>query len=158
VGAKLKTNSDLDIARGFLGYSFVKTDKADIGAGLGLHYLNIDISTVSEFKVGNQERKTRRGIDDWAVLPNVGAYAGYAFSPKWYVGGRADWISANINDYDGTIWNAEAAVQYQMFEHFGVGLAYRYLDFELGKDNGKKADWFVQSEYSGPLLFFTANF
>ena len=159
VGAKLKTDSDLDIARGFLGYSFVKTDKADMGAGLGLHYLNIDISVVGEIKVGNEERKARRGIDDWAVLPNVGAYAGYAFSPKWFVGGRVDWISANINDYDGTIWNAEATVQYQMFKHFGVGVAYRYLDFELGKDNGtKKADWFIQSEYSGPMLFFTANF
>lgn len=38
VGAKIKSNFDMDIARAFFGYSFVKNDNAELGAGVGLHY------------------------------------------------------------------------------------------------------------------------
>ncbi len=44
-----------------------------------------------------------------------------------------------------------------MFDHFGVGLAYRYLDFQLAA-NSSSGDWETELEYSGPVLFFTANF
>jgi len=161
VGASLKTDMDMDVARAFWGYSFVKTDTTELGAGLGLHYLNLDLSVAGKAHIGDIEiapERAKRSIDDWAILPNVGGYANYAFSPKWIVGGRLDWISANIGDFDGTLWNAEAHIQYQVFDHFGVGLAYRYLDFQLAKDDSSKGDWETELEYSGPLLFFTANF
>lgn len=161
VGATLESDMDMDIARAFWGYSFVKTDKTELGAGLGLHYLNLDISVAGKAHIGDTEielERAKKSIDDWAILPNIGGYANYAFSPKWIVGGRLDWISANIGDYDGTLWNAEAHIQYQIFDHFGVGLAYRYLDFELAAEDSRSGDWETELEYSGPLLFFTANF
>jgi hypothetical protein len=158
-GAQLSSDMDLDIVRAFYGYSFIKNDNTEVGAGLGLHYINIDVSLSGIATINGEEiANAKRGIDEGAILPNIGGYASYAFSPKWAVGARVDWISANIDKYDGTLWNVEAAVQYQMFEHFGLGLAYRYLDFELATEDSKKGDWKTEFEYSGPLLFFTANF
>lgn len=158
-GADLKSSMDMNIARIFYGYSFVKSDRAELGAGLGLHYINLDISVKGKAYIDDIPLlQVERGIDDWAILPNIGGYANYAFSPKWLLSGRVDWISANIGDYDGTLWNAEAAIQYQMFSNFGLGLGYRYLDLELSKSSVDSGDWATAVDYSGPLLFFTANF
>ncbi len=158
VGVKIKSNMDLDVGRFFYGYSLIKDDKKEFGLGLGLHYLGVDTAIAGEAKIiGIPVGRVKRGFDDWAVLPNLGAYGNYAFSPKWIVKGRVDWISANIGDYDGTLWNTEAAVQYQMFKNVGVGLAYRYLSFDIAADKSSKS-WAIDLDYSGPLLFVTANF
>ncbi len=157
-GVKIKSNLDLDVGRFFYGYSFIKDDRKELGLGLGLHYLSVDTAIAGEAKInGTPVGKVKAGFDDWAVLPNLGAYGNYAFSPKWIVKGRVDWISANIGDYDGTLWNTEAAVQYQMFKHVGVGLAYRYLSFDVSADKSRKS-WAIDLDYNGPLLFVTANF
>ncbi len=162
VGASLNTDFDVDIGRAFLGYSFIKNDTMELGAGLGAHYLGLDISVKGKLHIGDHididVPRVARSIDDWAILPNIGGYANYAFSPKWLVSGRLDWISANIGDYDGTLWNVEGHIQYQITDHFGAGLAYRYLDLELAGKDTSRGDWDTRLEYSGPLLFVTANF
>ncbi len=158
VGAKVRANFDVDVGRLFYGYSFLKDDRKEVGAGIGLHYLGIDTAISGEAYVdGESIGKVSRGIDDWAILPNLGIYGNYAFSPKWLISGRADWISANIGDYDGTLWNAQAAIQYQLFEHFGLGLAYRYLSFDFEEDSSKRR-WNIDIDYNGPIFFFTTNF
>lgn len=158
-GTSVKTDFDMDIARAFFGYSFVKNDAAELGAGVGLHYISLDLSVKGKAFLGDIPLlKAEKSIDDWAIVPNIGGYANYAFSPKWLVGTRVDWMSADVSDYDGTLWNVDAHVQYQMFDHFGVGLAYRYLKFELAANDSKSGDWRTEIDYSGPMLFFTANF
>jgi len=159
IGADLKSDMRIDIARVFYGYSFVKNDKAELGAGAGLHYINMDISVSGQARVnGIETPKVETGVDEWAILPNVGAYANYAFSPKWITTARVDWISVNIDKYSGGLWNVEAALQYQMLKHVGIGLAYRYIDFNVGIEEDGKADIEAEIAYSGPMLFFTANF
>jgi len=158
IGTRVRTDMDVDIARAFYGYSFIKDQKKEFGAGVGLHYLNLDVSIKGNATIdGEPVLDVKQGINDSAILPNVGAYANYAISPKWLVLGRVDWISASIGDWDGELWNFEAAVQYQAFRNFGVGLAYRYLSFDLSVDDGD-GDWDADIQYNGPLLFFTANF
>lgn len=158
IGARVKTEMDMNIARAFFGYSFIKDQKKEFGAGVGLHYLDLDVSLKGDATIdGKPVLGVEDGFDDWAILPNVGAYANYAFSPKWLMLGRVDWVSADIGDYSGGLWNAEVAVQYQAFRNFGVGLAYRYLSFDLSAEKSD-GDWDADIQYTGPLLFVTANF
>lgn len=161
-GVEIQSEMDLDIFRAFYGYSFVKDAKMEFGAGLGLHYLDFEISLKGDayINVNGEPVLTydaERKIDDWAILPNLGVYGNYAFSPKWIAMGRIDWISASFGDYSGGLWNVEAAVQYQAFKHFGLGLAYRYVAFNLDADKGE-GDWGGDLDYTGPLLFVTTNF
>ncbi len=158
VGATVKSNMDLGIIRAFYGFSFIKDDKKELGAGAGLHYLDIDVSLKGDATInGEPVLDVARGIDDGAILPNVGIYGNYALSPKWLLIGRVDWISANIDIYDGSFWNVEGAIQYQTFEHFGVGLSYRYIAFDIEVDDN--GGWgMMDIDYTGPMLFFTANF
>ena len=157
-GASIKSDMGMDIARAFYGYSFLKDDKKEFGAGIGLHYLSLDTSLSGDATINDTPFiDAERGFDDWAILPNIGAYANYAFSPKWLISGRIDWISANIGDYEGGLWNTEAAIQYQAFNNFGIGVAYRYVAFDLTADKSD-GDWKADLQYSGPLMFLTVNF
>lgn len=158
VGAKVNGNLEMGVLRAFYGYSFIKDDKKEFGAGIGLHHLDVDISFRGDALINDTPvLSAERGIDEWAILPNIGAYGNYAFSDKWIVTGRVDWISAAIDKYEGGLWNVEGAIQYQAFRNFGVGAAYRYvaLDIEVDEDDG---DWGADVDFSGPMIFFTANF
>lgn len=158
VGAKVKSDFDMDIVRAFWGYSLFKDERKELGVGVGIHYLNIEVSLKGNATINSTPvLNAKRGIDNWAILPNVGAFGNYAFSPKWIAFGRVDWISANIDDYSGGLWNLEAAIQYQAFEHAGIGLAYRYVNLNLDANKGR-GDWGGDLDYSGPLLFFTMNY
>ena len=67
-----------------------------------------------------------------------------------------DWISADINDYDGSMWNGNVGVNFQAFKHFGIDLSYQYFNIDL---NVTRESWRggVEMSYSGPVIALTAN-
>jgi hypothetical protein len=95
-------------------------------------------------------------VGDNQPLPNIGAW--YNFSParNWLLHGRVDWISANIGDYDGTLWNTSVGVSYQAWRHIGFDLSWQYFNLNLKVD---KSDWRGKADmtYSGPVLAITGN-
>ena len=88
-------------------------------------------------------------------LPNVALW--YNYSPKrdWLTHGRVDWISAEVGELDGTLWNVSVGVNYQAFRNFGIDLSYQYFDLDVGVD---KSDWRggVNMRYAGPVLSVVA--
>jgi hypothetical protein len=153
-GSSAGAGVKLAVSRLFLGYSFVKDDRNDFGAGIGIH--NLDLSVYIEGEVvtdgGTTNRRDEVGANQ--ILPNVGAW--YRFSPakRWLLHGRVDWISANIGDYDGTLWNANAGVNFQAFRHVGFDLSWQYFNLNVNVD---KTDWNggVDMTYNGPVLSVT---
>ncbi|BAO44921.1 hypothetical protein [Thiolapillus brandeum] len=159
VGAKVKADYGLDIYRLFYGYNFIRGDNKEFGAGVGLHAMNLYSSLSGAATVeGVPLPKVKRSADAWATLPNVGAYGSYAFSPKWLITGQVDWFSADIGDYDGSLWNAGVMLQYQFSKHVGISAGYRYFEIDLNID--KKGDWQGSADYqfNGPTLSVTASF
>lgn len=60
--------------------------------------MSLDLSVKGNAYIGDTPvLGAERSIDEWGIVPNVGGYANYAFSPKWLVGARVDWISATAN-------------------------------------------------------------
>jgi hypothetical protein len=153
VGAGVK----LTVARVFIGRSFIMNDRNDFGAGIGLHNLDMNIYIEGEVKIDDETTDFQRvEVGDNQPLPNIGAW--YNFSParNWLLHGRVDWISANIGDYDGTLWNFNAGVNYQAWRHVGFDLSWQYFNLNLKVD---KSDWIGKADmtYSGPVLAITGN-
>jgi len=147
----------VEVIRLFAGYSFIKNDRSDLGAGFGIHNLDLSAFIEGEILINDEGTGFHRGDGSTsAPLPNLGAW--YFFSPakKWLLHARVDWISANIDAYDGTLWNANVGVNYQFFRNFGVDLAYQYFNLNLGID---KSSWNGSADmtYSGPVISLTAN-
>lgn len=154
-GTFVESGVELSVARLFFGRSFIKNDRNDFGAGVGLHDLKMSLYIEGEAKFNDESTGVVRDeVDASQFLPNVGAW--YNFSParKWLIHGRVDWISASIGDIDGHMWNANAGVNYQAFRHVGFDLSWQYFNLNVNVD---KNDWKggVDMTYSGPVLAAT---
>jgi hypothetical protein len=156
-GSFVGAGVEFAVARVFIGRSFIKNDRNDFGVGIGLHDIEMSLFMEGEVEIDNETTDFQRvEVGDNQPLPNIGAW--YLFSPagKWLLHGRVDWISASIGDYDGTLWNVNAGVNYQAFRHVGFGLSWQYfnLNFNVDKSNWRGG---VDLTYSGPVLAVTAN-
>jgi hypothetical protein len=154
-GTYAEAGIKLAVARLFFGYSFVKNDRSDFGAGVGIHNLDINSYLKGEILTQDGSREIQRaGVSAKQILPNIGAWYGFAPGKRWLVHGRVDWISANIGDYDGTLWNATAGVNFQAWRHVGFDLSWQYFNLNVGIN---KSDWNGRADmtYSGPVLAVT---
>lgn len=158
VGAKVKASNDMDLLRAAVGYSFVKRDRAELGAGLGLHYLDWETklsgnATIDGAPVVSASEKARvRG-----VAPNIALFGNYAINEQWLVKGRFDWISASIGDTSGSLTRIGIALMYQPFKNIGFGAGYDYIDVNVDyeKDANKTS---LNGNIQGPQIFATWSF
>jgi hypothetical protein len=157
-GATISSSFDTNVYRVAIGYSFIRNDKADVGVSLGLHATDFEVELEGQGFIGSAAAQTQtRKRDALAPLPTLGLYAGYQATPKLLIGGRVDYLSLKVSDYDGRLLNAEARLSYRVFKNVGIGVMYRYVDYDLDieKDrwNGQ-----VAYKFKGPALFLQAGF
>lgn len=158
VGVDVSSSMKSDVYRVTLGYSFVKTDRAEFGGAIGLHATDFDISMKGEVQVGPGVRQLQtRRRDFIAPMPTLGVYGTYEATPKVILTGRADYLSLGSGDYDGSILNTQAAVAYRFNETFQAGVSYRYVAYELDVE---KPDYMANVDYdfSGPAVFIRMGF
>jgi hypothetical protein len=156
-GTFVEAGVKLEVIRAFLGYSFVKQEQHDFGVGAGVHNLDLSSFIGGEVLIGDDTTEYQRADASGSqILPNIGSWYAYSPASKWLIRGRVDWISANIGNYDGTLWNANVGVDFQPWRHVGFGLSYQYFNLNLKVD---KSDWRggVDLTYSGPMLSMTVN-
>jgi hypothetical protein len=155
-GSNVGAGVTVDVGRVFFGRKFSDGQNHEFGAGLGLHWLKIGAYIDGEFFLNGESTGFRReSVSAKAPLPNIGAWYWYALSPKWLISTRLDWFGATFGDYSGDLWNGNAGINYQPWDHFGLGLSYQFFRIDLDVD---KTDWRgnVELTYSGPFL--SANF
>ena len=156
-GTFVEAGVKLEIVRLFLGRSFVHNEQHDFGVGVGIH--NLDLSAFIGGEILADDETTgyeRADVGGSQILPNIGTWYNFSPASRWLLHGRVDWISANIGDYDGTMWNANLGVNFQAWRHVGFDLSYQYFNINLNVD---KSDWRggVDMTYSGPVLGVTAT-
>ncbi len=156
-GSFVEAGVKVEVVRIFIGRSLVKNQQHDFGIGFGIHNLKLGAFIQGEVKIDDQTTEFQRGdASNNAPLPNLGSWWNYSPARKWLLHTRVDWISANIGDYSGTLWNTAVGVNYQAFRHVGFDLSYQYFNLNLGVDN---TDWRgdVDMTYSGPVFAVTGN-
>jgi len=145
----------LAVTRVFVGRSFIKNAQHDFGVGAGLHNLDMDAYIEGEIIIDDETTEFQRvEVGDNQPLPNIGAWYNFSPAKRWLLHARVDWISANIGDYDGTLWNTSVGVGYQAWRHVGFHLSWQYFNLNLNVD---KDDWKGGADmtYSGPVLAMT---
>lgn len=150
IGIVVNSEFDSDIYRLSGGYSFIKNTEAELGVSLGLHVTDFTMSLEGV-------SVAKRTGDALAPLPTIGLYGSYALTPRWLLSGRVDFFSFSYNDYDGSLVNLVAGVDYRFTRNFGVGLGYRYVDYDLDVTKSSFSGS-VQYEFSGPVLYLVGSF
>ena len=150
VGVVVNSEFNSDVYRLSGGYSFVKDAQKEFGVALGLHVTDFAISLAAA-------GAGARAGEALAPLPTLGLYGAYAFTPKWLLSGRVDYFSLQYEQYDGSLINFTAGIDYRFSRHFGVGLGYRYVDYDV---NVTKTNFTgnISYKFSGPMLYATMSF
>lgn len=156
--APVATQFDSSIYRFSVGFSFLRTPQAEVGATLGAHVTHFKIGVTGQASVTGQLSQIVEEVEDQTVpLPTLGLYATYALARSWTLATRADILDIKVNDYDGRLLNVGASLMYSFTRNFGAGLGYRYLDYKL---EAIRSDFRGDFNYKfhGPTLFVHAGF
>jgi len=155
---EVKSELHSDIYRVALGYSFIKNEQSELGASLGLHATDFKIDLSGQARVGGATglQNNRQSTDFLAPMPTVGVFGTFEPMPKVIMTGRADYMSLKIGDYDGSIFNGQAAIGYRVYGNVDVGVSYRYVKYKLDVD--KRLQTHLDYRFSGPSVFLRIGF
>ena len=154
IGADFDSNLDLDLYVINLSYNFIRSDRARFGVGLGVHLADIDLGisgSVNGVEVASGD------ADVLAPLPNLYVTGAYAFTDKFLVRYGGGGISLSYGDWDGSMYFANAFLEYWPWQNFGFGAGYRYVDVDVDYDPGHKTETY-EFTLPGPMFYVTAGF
>lgn len=156
--ATLTAGFDTDIYRLTIGWAFVRKPDLEVGVALGLHATDLQFSFEGDGIIGGVPASgERRAEDVLAPLPTVGLFTTFQPMPRLNIGGRLDYLSLSIDDYDGRLINAQAQVSYRVMPNVGIGVMYRHVDYRLDIEKERVFGRFAY-EFSGPAVFLEAGF
>ncbi|MCK5274087.1 MAG: DUF481 domain-containing protein, partial [Alphaproteobacteria bacterium] len=85
-------------------------------------------------------------------LPVFGLRGTWAITPKLFLKGNLDVFAISIDDTRGTFTDALVALEYDAFEHFGVGIGYNRVYINIEAD-GNKFNGEVDARFGAVLLY-----
>ena len=150
IASTVSSEFDSDIYRLSVGYSFVKDSQRELGAALGLHVTEFN-TALSSAGVGSNSN------DTLAPLPTIGVYGAYAITPKWLLSGRLDYFTLDYDEYEGTLVNLTFGVDYRFSRHFGVGLGFRHVDYDVTVTD-TRYNGGIQYKFNGPVFYAVTSF
>lgn len=151
LGTSIHSALKSDVFRVTLGYAFIQEDTVEIGAAIGLHTTDFEVSLEGPSAIVQRRR------DFIAPLPTVGLYGTYEPMDKVVLNGRVDFLSLDFDDFSGGITNAQASIAYRFTPNFSAGASYRYVSYDF-KVNKSEYNADVDYEFSGPSLFARLGF
>jgi hypothetical protein len=156
-GTFVESGVDTTIGRLFWGRSFNRTPSTDWGVGLGLHWIELDVYVEGQVLLsGSSTGFQRETASASAPLPNFGIWYMHSWSPNWVVMARLDWLDVTFDEFSGSLLDASVGVNYQMTDHFGVGLAVNAFELDVSVDSDSWGGDLETSQY-GPRLSLTWN-
>ncbi|GAB5449938.1 MAG: hypothetical protein Hals2KO_02660 [Halioglobus sp.] len=157
-GASLETEISVDTLLVDVLFSLYKSDNAEFRLGGGLHAFRFDVEFQASAFVG--ENSVSGSVADeqlLAPLPNLRADATLALSPRWSIYGGVGWLSAEVDDYDGSYVFANARTDFRVTDRFAVGIGYRLVDTDVTYTSSRREVVF-NTTYDGPTAYLTYSF
>ncbi len=132
------------------GYRFLVHQRAEISATVGVQIADVEANAVVRSRV---VRESESGV---APLPLLGVEGRFDFSPRWALEARAQYLTVDISQVDGSILDARLAVTWRLNPYLALGLGYRTFQIDVdSRDEGTPG--FVDLSVAGPLLFVRAS-
>jgi hypothetical protein len=164
-GGQLDTRFKLSITRLTYGYAILEQEKHLVHIIAGVHYarLQADLLLSGELILNGEPVFVQEGepiaeLDSTeAPLPHFGLDYSYAISPDWTAHTSVMGLDLSIDNYDGTLIEANVSVQYQINKHLGMGAGMKYFDLDVSRKK-KDKNYQYDFEFYGPAVFFTATF
>ena len=141
VGAKLKSTWDIDFLYADYAYSFFQGRQWELSASVGLYWLSNTITlegigTISGEEETELELTEKSSID--LPIPLFGLAAEYYFTPKWHAIFGASYFTISLDEWDGSLFQCNANLEYLFHKNFGIGAGYYYFDIDVERNTSKR--------------------
>lgn len=160
VGVVLDSGFDVDFLRIFFGRTISMGEKHELSGGLGFHNMNIRTYVQGKAFLGDIDFSLdteKKSIDVLAPVPNIGLRYLYTPFNRLALAARLEWFSLSVGSYKALLWDISPSVYYQLLDHIGIGLSYKYFKTKVDM---KRNVWKGSADllYQGPLISITGNF
>lgn len=142
---------DLNVYKAAYTWSFMRREKGYLGATAGLYVA--DIGT----RLSAENIADRDGGSITAPLPVVGLRGEYQISEKWTFRASGEFFALEYEEFDGSLIDLFAGIDYQLFEHAAIGFGVNSVVIDVGIEDSNlngEVDW----RYDGGMLFFKFDF
>jgi hypothetical protein len=150
-GTTFRSNLDWRVFTIAHSYSFFTKERWEMGGGLGIHIIQVQAEGGQPGTL-NKEKDSKVGI-----FPTLGINGAFRISKRWSVTARGNYFSASPDDFEGSMADYHADIQYRMRKNFAFGLGYTKLATHLRVDDADEPILF-DLDVSGPELFFRVSF
>jgi hypothetical protein len=132
------------------GYRFVVHRRGELSATFGVQIADVEANAVVRSRV---VRESESGV---APLPLLGFEGRFDFTPRWAVEARAQYLTVNADQVNGSILDGRLALSWRLNPYLALGLGYR--TFRIDVDSADEdTPGFVDLSINGPLLFVRAS-
>jgi hypothetical protein len=132
------------------GYSIVKMRGVDLALTFGVQVVEVEANAVV------RRRVVRDSETAVTPLPLAGIEGRYDFNDRWSFEARLQYLSVEIDEIDGSVLDARAALTWRMNPYLVFGLGYRNFGVEVDSRDDDDPG-IVDLEMAGPLLFMRAS-
>jgi len=127
-------------------YAFIQDAGNELAVLLGLHYTTFDV------KLSTPAGTISESASVDVPLPTIGVRGGWRFADNLRLTGFAQFLKLKVGDYDGSLVNASAAVEWAFHPNAYAGLGYMYYKYELDSSKGDARGQF-DYKFDGPTLY-----
>jgi hypothetical protein len=155
IGANISVNSEFKVTRVFFSRRFWERERHSLRLGAGFHFIEASLGISGEATLDDTSTEFRTSAVSASVpVPNIGGWYRYSPSDRWLLNVRADWFSANMDDYSGGIWNVAAGANYRLTKNFGIGISYQLFEMD---GTIKETAWRgkLRTRFTGPHIYLT---
>lgn len=160
VGAELYSDWGIDFLYAKYGYSFFQGDKWEISGSLGLYYFKTVLSVRGTARLKGEGEISAEYTDEDSLdlpIPLFGLTAEYYFTPKWRFIANAGYFAISYDEWDGSVLDFSANLEYLFHKNFGIGVGYLYFDADVERDRDIRVSH-LDYEYQGAQIFGILHF
>ncbi len=132
-------------------YSFFQNERIEAGLGLGIHLIE---AHAEGMEPGTNNREVANEV---GIFPTLNGIFSWQISKRFAFTARALWFSAAPEEFDGTMSEYHADIQYRVANNMAVGLGYTKMNTDLQVFDADEPLLF-NMETSGPELFIRFSF
>jgi hypothetical protein len=150
-GQLAQTTFDLQQFNITYTYSFIRNNRFEVGSGLALYFLQIDVIGAVPAQSLRQE------VTAATPFPALPLDLTWCLSSRWAATARAAYLKVNTHDLGGWYLDTHADIQYRWVNNFAVGAGYASIRSDLTHRNGSFPG-VVNMTISGPQVFVRFSF
>jgi hypothetical protein len=132
------------------GYRFLVRPRGELSGTFGVQVADVEANAVVRSRV---VRESESGV---APLPLVGLEGRYDFTPRWGVEARAQYLTVDVSQVNGSILDARLALTWRVNPYLAMGLGYRTFQIDVDSSD-ENTPGSVDLSVDGPLLFVRAS-